>query len=225
PHLRSTAASAARASTSANFNAGCQRNPSHGRLLLQPAGVRNHGVSACAENRSIRSADLSLPRWFVAGSPPMSADPAAQAETDVASVRTNTETLPVVSDPPGHSKRRGWGAWVWCLIPALGLVELGAQLSVSHSAPDQAEWAALRPRLKELKQPSDLVVVAPEWAGVNARHALGDELMPLKGLARPDETAFPRAIEVSALGEHSHAVAGWLTLETHRVGPFTLTIK
>lgn len=155
----------------------------------------------------------------------MSADPAAQAETDVASVRTNTETLPVVSDPPGHSKRRGWGAWVWCLIPALGLVELGAQLSVSHSAPDQAEWAALRPRLKELKQPSDLVVVAPEWAGVNARHALGDELMPLKGLARPDETAFPRAIEVSALGEHSHAVAGWLTLETHRVGPFTLTIK
>lgn len=156
----------------------------------------------------------------------MSADTAAAPGTQPAVAQRSSEPLRV-ADPSGHAAPRAarWRSLVWCLVPALGLVELGGQLSVSHRAPSQAEWASLRPQLARMKQPADLVLVAPAWAGVNARYALGDELLPLKGLARPDESSFPRAIEVSALGEHSSAISSWPTLEVQQVGPFTLTLK
>ena len=82
-------------------------------------------------------------------------------------------------------------------VPVLGLVELGAHFFFARRAPELEEWRAVREPVAELKREGDVVVVAPEWAQPNARWALGDDLMPVRDLGRPDETAYPRAIEIN----------------------------
>jgi hypothetical protein len=120
---------------------------------------------------------------------------------------------------------RGRGSWRALLllgVAGLGLLELGFQFHFSRSAPSIDEWKALKAAAGELAGPGVLVVVAPEWAEPNARHALGSELMPLGHVARPDESAFERALEIGILGEEAPALAGWQLEGERRQGKFKL---
>lgn len=109
------------------------------------------------------------------------------------------------------SARRGrrLGRWAFALVPALGLCELGAHAYFSRRGPREGDWAAIRAPVEALRQPGDLVIVAPAWADPHARRALGDALMPLRDAARPDETRYAAAIEISALGQRAPELAGW----------------
>ena len=113
---------------------------------------------------------------------------------------------------------------LWLIVPAIGLAELGAHAYFSKRAPTEAEWDALRPVVAELRQNQELVVAAPAWGGPLLRHALGDELMPLDQVARPDATAFARAIEVSAMGARSDELADWRVVSEKRSGDFVLRV-
>jgi hypothetical protein len=113
-------------------------------------------------------------------------------------------------------------AWPWLAVPLLGLLELGAHLALARRAPSVAEWEALRGEVAALRHADELVVVAPEWAEPLARHALGDALMPLEQVARPDAARFARAIEVSALGDRAEETAGWRVVDEITRGPFRL---
>jgi hypothetical protein len=98
---------------------------------------------------------------------------------------------------------------LWLLIPALGLAELGAHAYFSRRAPTVEEWKALEPAVAELRKSDELVVVAPRWAEPLARQALGDRLMPLAQVARPDVAPFARAIEISAMGKRAPELEEW----------------
>ncbi len=105
-------------------------------------------------------------------------------------------------------------------MPALGLLELGLQLYFSQRAPEPADWVALRPVVERLAVDRPLIVVAPEWAEPSARHALGDALMPLAHVARPDESGFAHALELGTLGASSPLLEGWALRAEERHGAF-----
>ena len=107
-------------------------------------------------------------------------------------------------------------------VAALGLLEAGAHLHFANAAPTLEQWVALKPAVAGQVGPDTLVLVAPEWAEPNARFALGAELMPLEHVARPDESAFARALEISILGERTAFLPGWTLERERREGQFVL---
>jgi hypothetical protein len=117
-----------------------------------------------------------------------------------------------------------WTRFLWLLVPVLGLVELGAHYAFAHRAPTQDEWQALRASVAELRRNDELVVIAPRWADPLARRAFGEGLMPLRDVARPDETGYPRALEVSALGARAPELRDWRILEERTSGNFRLRL-
>jgi hypothetical protein len=113
-------------------------------------------------------------------------------------------------------------AYWWLLVPALGLLELAGHFWASQRAPELSEWRELRPKLEAFKQADELLVIAPEWAEPLARHALGDELLPIAMLARPDARGYERAVEVSVFGERSRELASWQVVSGRKLGAFTV---
>ncbi|KYF73551.1 hypothetical protein BE11_12975 [Sorangium cellulosum] len=107
-------------------------------------------------------------------------------------------------------------------LPALGLGELGAHVYFSESAPDFDAWREVEAPLAAMKQPGDLVVVAPAWADPAARRALGDELLPLRDAARPDESRYAAAVEISVLGQRAEELAGFREERRQEHGRFVL---
>lgn len=104
------------------------------------------------------------------------------------------------------------------LVVALG--ELALHLWFAYRPPNEAQWRAARAQLVAIHKPGDLVVVGPQWAEPIARMVLGDEYMSVRDVARPDETRYAAAMEISILGQHSKYVDGWRQLERHRIGKF-----
>jgi hypothetical protein len=117
-----------------------------------------------------------------------------------------------------------WGRLLWLAVPLLGAVELCAHYYFAARAPDERAWAEARSTVAELRRPGDLVIVAPEWADPLARQAFGEELMPLRDVARPDESSYARAIEVSVLGRRAPELRDWPEIERTRHGRFDLRV-
>jgi hypothetical protein len=119
---------------------------------------------------------------------------------------------------------RSWsiGHWAALTVAAIGLLELGFHVHFSHAAPTLKQWAALQPVITEHITPGALILVSPEWAEPNARASLGDALMPLEHVARPDETGFERALEISILGQSAAALSSWVLEGERRAGPFSI---
>jgi hypothetical protein len=115
--------------------------------------------------------------------------------------------------------------YLWLGIPLLGLLELGASLHFSKRFPQLDEWRALAAEVGALKQATDLIVIAPEWAEPLARNAFGDALLPIADVARPDEASYRRAIEVAALGNVNPLLAGWPVIAEKQFGKFALRTR
>lgn len=115
--------------------------------------------------------------------------------------------------------------YLWLAIPLFGLAELGASVYFGTRFPQVEEWRALAAEVRKLKRDGDLIVVAPDWAEPVARNALTDSLMPIRDVARPDESEYPRAIEISALGNDSPLVEAWPVIAERRFGNFALRTR
>jgi hypothetical protein len=107
-------------------------------------------------------------------------------------------------------------------VPVFGLAEFGAHVYFARRAPTSEAWSAVRPFVAAAYKPDNVLVVAPYWAEPMARLAFGDELMPLRDVARPDVTRYPEALEVSILGQRAPELEGWKVLREERHGKFTL---
>jgi hypothetical protein len=114
--------------------------------------------------------------------------------------------------------------FLWLLVPAIGLLELGAQAWVSNRAPDIDDWRAVAPTVLSSKRPGEPLVLAPEWAEPIARHAFGDAAFPVAELGRSDLGAYRRVFEVSLLGARSEEARGFRVVSEERSGPFTLRV-
>lgn len=114
---------------------------------------------------------------------------------------------------------RNFWSWVFLSVPGLGLVELVAHLYFRNRTPDLADYAALKPAVSELRTANELVAVTPYWAEPNLRWALGDQLMPLRDVARPEDSRYSAAIEVLLPGADS-AFPDWKVEASQAVGKF-----
>lgn len=112
--------------------------------------------------------------------------------------------------------------YAFLAIPLLGLAELGAHLWTSRRPPAFDDWFGVEAAVRRLKQEGDVVVIAPHWADPAARRALGDTLMPLRDVARPDESRYAHALEVSVLGQRSPELSLWKEETRHEQGKFVL---
>lgn len=110
------------------------------------------------------------------------------------------------------------------LIPLLGLTELGLHQYFAGRAPGFPDYAALAPKLLELKRPGVPVVVSPSWAEPLVRQA-APAAFPLAELARPDDSGFAQFLEVSLLGAHSDSLQASPQRERQQVGAFDLIIR
>ena len=114
-------------------------------------------------------------------------------------------------------------AWALAVVPLVGIIELA--LHVKQTTSDvvpASDWTAVRDSLKGEVKPDDLVLFAPFWVDPIGREQLGDDLAGLRREARPDETRFTRAFEVSIRGEHRPELAGWKKASERQVGKITI---
>lgn len=106
----------------------------------------------------------------------------------------------------------------------MGAIELVAHWVFARRAPEPEAWAQVKAAVAPLRRNQELVVAAPAWADPLARRALGEELMPLGDVARPDATRYARAIEISILGQRSAELLTWREISRQRQGPFELRL-
>lgn len=114
--------------------------------------------------------------------------------------------------------------FLWLLVPAAGLLELGGQAWVSERAPEIEEWHAVAPDVTALKRAGEPLVVAPEWAEPIARHVLGDAAFPVTELGRSDVGGYRGALELSLFGARSEETRDFRVVKERRSGPFTLRV-
>jgi hypothetical protein len=122
-----------------------------------------------------------------------------------------------------RSQRRvGKARYFALFVPVFALAELGAHFYFARRAPTTEEWTALRPLVASWYKAGAAVVVAPYWAEPMARLAFGDELMPVRDVARPDVTRYAETVEVSILGSRAPELEGWKMVREERKGRFTV---
>lgn len=117
-------------------------------------------------------------------------------------------------------RRHARGRWV--LIPLFGILELAAHFVTSQRAPDAEDWERLPGFVERLREPGDLVLIAPEWAEPLARGVLGDGVMPIEDVARADVSSYAYALEVATLGADTRESARFEPIATLEAAPFSI---
>ncbi len=107
-------------------------------------------------------------------------------------------------------------------MPVVGLLELGAHVVQTHGAVRDADWGAARDYVGSQVKPDDLVTFAPRWVDPVGREKFGSAIATLEREARPDESRFPRAFEVSIRGAHDDLLDGWRPSGEQRFGDVTV---
>lgn len=117
-----------------------------------------------------------------------------------------------------------WARWGVALLCLVGVWELAAHVWQVTHVPSDGDWAAARKVVEGKLKPTDLVLFAPGWSEPLGREHFGDRIASIERMARPDESRFLRAIEVSMRGATRGEIAGWPVIESERIGPFTVRI-
>jgi hypothetical protein len=128
-----------------------------------------------------------------------------------------------LSGESSQSARAAVQRWAFAAVPVLGLVELVAHLSQTQPAASNADWNRAREYVTAQAKPEDLVAFAPRWIDPVGREHFGPAIATLEREARPDETRFPLALEVSIRGSHLPALQGWKKESEQRFGGVTVT--
>jgi hypothetical protein len=108
--------------------------------------------------------------------------------------------------------------WAFAAIPAIGLFELAAHVAQTHEVVSDDDWKAARDYVAAQAKREDLVTFAPRWVDPIGRMQFGPAVATLEREARPDETRFPRAFEVSIRGGHDPSLEGWKRTDSRRFG-------
>ncbi len=113
--------------------------------------------------------------------------------------------------------------WAFAAVPLVGVAELVAHVAQTRPVASEADWKAAREYVAAQAHPDDLVAFAPRWIDPVGRERFGAGIATLEREARPDETRFPRALEVGVRGAHLPAFDGWRREGEQRFGGLTVT--
>ncbi len=116
-----------------------------------------------------------------------------------------------------------WQRWAFAAVPAIGLIELGAHVVQTRSVVRDGDWKAAREYVASQAKAEDLVTFAPGWVDPIGRQQFGPEIATVEREARPDETRFARAFDVSIRGARSPALSTWAHAGERRFGDVTVT--
>jgi hypothetical protein len=137
------------------------------------------------------------------------------------------EETPKNPEPPLPAETRAAvspvGRFAFLVIPAIAVLELGAHLVQVSRRISPDDWAAARQAVQSAAHPEDLVVFSPRWLDPLGREYFKDDLATVEREARPDDTRFPRAFEVSIRGEHLAELDGWKKEGSSKFGAITVT--
>ncbi len=120
------------------------------------------------------------------------------------------------ADERPRSRRAGWALAL--SLPALGALELVASLWFARRTPRADAFAAARPRIVALRREADGAVVAPRWLEPVARMTLGEEVLPLRDVARADESTYGRLLQISARGAALPELEGFRVVHREDLG-------
>ena len=109
-------------------------------------------------------------------------------------------------------------------MPLVGLLELVLHAKQTSDVVPDADWTAARDLVTAEVKPEDLVIFAPFWVDPIGREHFGDDVATREREARPDETRFPRAFEVSIRGAHRPELAGWKKVSEKSAGKVAVTV-
>lgn len=118
---------------------------------------------------------------------------------------------------------RALKAWAFALVPAAGLLELGAHLVQARESASEQDWNAARDYVAAQAKDDDLVTFAPRWIDPVGRMRFGDKIATVAREARADETRFARAFEVSVRGAHAAELSSWRRADNKSFGNVTVT--
>jgi hypothetical protein len=122
-----------------------------------------------------------------------------------------------------EAKRAAWKRYGFAIVPAVAVLEIGAHIAQATSKIPEKDWVAAREAVRAIALPEDLVAFAPRWVDPIGRSVFKDEIATVEREARPDDTRFPRAIEVGIRGAHLREFDSWRVTDRKRVGTITLT--
>ena len=125
--------------------------------------------------------------------------------------------------PIARILREDWRKWAFAIVPIWGIFELIAHAKQTRSVVPESDWKDAKAAVVAIAQPNDLVLFAPTWSDPLGREWFGDDVASIAREARPDESRFARAIEVSIRGKHRAEIAGWTRGDSKRVGAITIT--
>lgn len=125
--------------------------------------------------------------------------------------------------PAKGSRPARWTPWrvLFASTLTVALVEVIGHFTVQSRVVPDHDWRAAAEVLRAEVQPSDTILVAPDWASPVARMALGD-LLTEPRVAYSDLAGFTRAFELSARGRRHPDLAGREPTSVRRVGALTL---
>ena len=128
-----------------------------------------------------------------------------------------------VTGGAGGSRPARWTPWRVLFASALcvATVETVGHFTIQSRVVEAADWRAAAEHLRAELQPTDALLLAPEWVSPVARVALGD-LMTEQRAAYSDLAGFTRAVEVSARGRRHPHLAGREATRATRVGALTI---
>jgi hypothetical protein len=156
--------------------------------------------------------------------PASAPDVTAAPENDAGVSEAAPEVSAPASAPHGATRARLlFARWGFAIVPAVGLLELLAHAKQVASTVPEKDWDAARVAVEKIAAPTDLVLFAPLWTDPIGREHFGDALADVTRTARPDESRFPRAIEVSIRGKHRPELEGWKSVAREKVGAITIT--
>ncbi len=128
-----------------------------------------------------------------------------------------------VEGDKANQARDVWKKWAFSLVPAVGLLELGAHFVQTCSVAPERDWKDARAYVASQAKADDLVAFAPRWADPIGRETFGPDLATVEREARADESRFTRAFEVSIRGAHLPALSGWKRVSQRRFGGVDVT--
>ncbi|WP_156865193.1 hypothetical protein [Pajaroellobacter abortibovis] len=121
-----------------------------------------------------------------------------------------------------NQRKKGW--WCFLVLLLVGLMELGLHFYQRQDVVSEQDWQNVRTLVASWIQQEDWLTFSPDWIEPVGRAQMGNALATVERIAAPDETRFPRAIELSIRNHNRPELRSWKKVKEKRLGRITVRL-